>query len=123
MGIWLGVYGPKALALTGRLADGWIPSFEGDVQRIADMSARLDTAIADAGREPADVRRVLNVNGTITDGASEGPLNGPVDQWTDELLRFATELAFDTFIFWGEGTGQLERFAQEVVPSVREAIK
>src|SRR5947207_14009230 len=24
--IWLGTYGPRALALTGRLADGWIPS-------------------------------------------------------------------------------------------------
>jgi alkanesulfonate monooxygenase SsuD/methylene tetrahydromethanopterin reductase-like flavin-dependent oxidoreductase (luciferase family) len=122
IGIWLGAYGPKALALTGRLADGWIPSFQGDLQRIADMSARLDAAIAEAGREQSDVRRVLNVNGTITDGASDGPLNGPVDQWSDQLVRFATEFGFDTFVFWGDGEGQLERFAREVVPNVREAL-
>ncbi|MCA9860707.1 MAG: LLM class flavin-dependent oxidoreductase, partial [Thermomicrobiales bacterium] len=26
IGIWLGVYGPRALGLTGRKADGWVPS-------------------------------------------------------------------------------------------------
>lgn len=122
IGIWLGAYGPKALRLTGRLADGWIPSYQGDLQRIADMSARLDAAIADAGRDQSDVRRVLNVNGTITDGASEGSLKGPVDQWTDELVHFATEYGFETFVFWGEGPDQLPRFAEEVVPRVRDAL-
>jgi alkanesulfonate monooxygenase SsuD/methylene tetrahydromethanopterin reductase-like flavin-dependent oxidoreductase (luciferase family) len=123
IGIWLGSYGPKALALTGRVADGWIPSFQGDVQRIADMSERLDDAIAAAGRATTDVRRVLNVNGTITDGASQGPLNGPVDQWSDELTRFALDFGFDTFVFWGEGDGQLERFAEHVVPQARESAR
>ncbi|MGH2758134.1 MAG: hypothetical protein ACRDKJ_01065 [Actinomycetota bacterium] len=85
------------------------------------MSARLDDAIADAGRKRGDVRRILNVNGTITDRESEGRLRGPVDQWTDELSRFVGDYGFDTFVFWGEGPDQLPRFADEVVPRVREA--
>jgi len=31
----------------------------------------------------------------------------------------ATSYRFDTFIFWGEGDDQLDRFAQEVLPSFR----
>jgi alkanesulfonate monooxygenase SsuD/methylene tetrahydromethanopterin reductase-like flavin-dependent oxidoreductase (luciferase family) len=41
IGIWLGVYGPRALQLAGQAADGWVPSFHGDLEQIADMTARL----------------------------------------------------------------------------------
>jgi alkanesulfonate monooxygenase SsuD/methylene tetrahydromethanopterin reductase-like flavin-dependent oxidoreductase (luciferase family) len=30
IGIWLGVYGPRALQLAGRLSDGWVPSLRGE---------------------------------------------------------------------------------------------
>ena len=122
IGIWLGVTGPRALRLAGQVADGWVPSFRGDLQKIADMTRRLDDAAANAGRDPASIRRILNVNGTITDGPSNGILNGPVDQWVDELSDLATSYSFDTFIFWGEGEGQLQRFAKEVIPAVREQV-
>jgi len=122
IGIWLGVYGPRALGLAGRLADGWVPSFQGDLDKIAQMSARLDEAVADAGRSPGELRRVLNISGTITDGVSEGPSNGPADQWADEIAALATDLGFDTFIFWGEGDDQLERFAEQVVPAARRQL-
>ena len=122
IGIWLGVTGPRALKLAGQVADGWVPSFRGDLKKIADMSKRLDEAIAEAGRDPASIRRILNVNGSITEGASNGMLQGPVNQWADELTDLAIAYGFDTFIFWGEGEGQLQRFAQEVVPAVREQV-
>jgi alkanesulfonate monooxygenase SsuD/methylene tetrahydromethanopterin reductase-like flavin-dependent oxidoreductase (luciferase family) len=122
MGIWLGVYGPRALRLTGRLADGWVPSLRGEVAPLAEGSGRLDEAAADAGRDPADVRRVLNVNGEITDGARHGLLRGPVDQWVDELTDLAVGYGFDTFVFWAEMPGQLARFAEEVVPAVRAQV-
>jgi alkanesulfonate monooxygenase SsuD/methylene tetrahydromethanopterin reductase-like flavin-dependent oxidoreductase (luciferase family) len=122
IGIWLGVYGPRALQLAGQAADGWVPSFRGDLQQIADMAARLDDAAAQAGRDPASLRRVLNVNGAITDGASNGVLNGPVDQWVDELTDLAVTHGFDTFILWAEGEGQLARFAQQVAPAVRAQV-
>jgi alkanesulfonate monooxygenase SsuD/methylene tetrahydromethanopterin reductase-like flavin-dependent oxidoreductase (luciferase family) len=122
IGIWLGVYGPRALRLAGRKADGWVPSFRGDPKALADMAARVDDGAMDAGRDPASVRRVLNVNGEITTGTSEGMLRGPVDQWTDELIDLAIGYGFDTFILWAEGEDQLPRFAEEVVPAVRAQV-
>jgi alkanesulfonate monooxygenase SsuD/methylene tetrahydromethanopterin reductase-like flavin-dependent oxidoreductase (luciferase family) len=122
IGIWLGVYGPRALQLAGQAADGWVPSFRGDLEQIADMTARLDAAAAEAGRDPARIRRILNVGGEITDGASNGVLRGPVDQWVDELTDLAVTYGFDTFILWAEGEGQLSRFAQNVVPAVRAQV-
>lgn len=122
IGIWLGVYGPQALRLAGQAADGWVPSFRGDPNKIADMTARLDDAAAEAGRDPAAIRRILNVAGEITEGASNAVLRGPVDQWVDELSDLALTNGFDTFILWAEGEGQLSRFARQVVPAVRAQV-
>ena len=122
IGIWLGVYGPRALRLLGQAADGWVPSFRGDLKQIAAMTARLDDSAAEAGRDPANIRRILNVSGEITDGASNGILRGPVDQWVDELTDLAVTYGFDTFILWAEGEGQLSRFAEQVVPAVRAQV-
>src|SRR6266545_4642100 len=71
IGIWLGVYGPRSLRLTGRVADGWVPSFRGELQPVLDMTARLDEGAAEAGRDPGEIRRVLNVGGAVTDGPSD----------------------------------------------------
>jgi alkanesulfonate monooxygenase SsuD/methylene tetrahydromethanopterin reductase-like flavin-dependent oxidoreductase (luciferase family) len=122
IGIWLGVYGPRALKLAGRVADGWVPSFKGDLKTLADMTKRLDDAAAEAGRDPGSIRRILNVNGVITDSASNGILHGPVDQWVEELTDLAITYRFDTFILWAEGEGQLSKFAEQVVPAVRAQI-
>jgi alkanesulfonate monooxygenase SsuD/methylene tetrahydromethanopterin reductase-like flavin-dependent oxidoreductase (luciferase family) len=119
IGIWLGVHGPQALKLAGRVADGWVPSFRGDLKAMADMTKRLDESATQAGRDPAQIRRILNVNGEITDGASNGLLHGPVSQWVDELTDLALTYGFDTFILGAEGKGQLPKFAEEVVPAVR----
>lgn len=122
IGIWLGVFGPRALKLVGRVADGWVPSFRGDLKAIADMTKRLDDAAAEAGRDPTSIRRILNVSGAITDGASNGILRGPVDQWVEELTDLAIKYGFDTFILWAEGDGQLSRFAEQVMPAVRAQV-
>jgi alkanesulfonate monooxygenase SsuD/methylene tetrahydromethanopterin reductase-like flavin-dependent oxidoreductase (luciferase family) len=121
IGIWIGAYGPRALALTARVADGWVPSLRGDVAQLATMTDRLNEAAARAGRDPAEIRRVLNVNGTITDGRSAELLHGPVDQWVDELTELATAYGIDTFVLWSEGD-QYRRFAEEVVPGVRRQV-
>ena len=120
--IWLGVYGPQALKLAGRMADGWVPSFRGDLKKLGDMTQRLDDAALEAGRDPSSIRRILNVNGAITDGPSNGMLQGPVDQWVEELSNLAISYRFDTFVLWAEGEGQLSKFAEEVVPAVREQV-
>jgi alkanesulfonate monooxygenase SsuD/methylene tetrahydromethanopterin reductase-like flavin-dependent oxidoreductase (luciferase family) len=127
IGIWLGAVGPRMLGLTGRLADGWVPSlpYVGP-DRLPDAHARIDEAAVEAGRDPADVRRIYNIGGTITDGArGDGPLDGPVDHWVDTLARFAAELRMDAFVLSLDSLadhGQLHRFAEEVVPGVRAAL-
>jgi alkanesulfonate monooxygenase SsuD/methylene tetrahydromethanopterin reductase-like flavin-dependent oxidoreductase (luciferase family) len=122
VGIWLGAYGPRMVRLTGSLADGWLPS----VPRmpLEDIPARqraIDEAAKAAGRDPSAVRRVANVNGVITDGASDGFLRGPARQWIDDLRRLQDEFRFDDFLFWGDGDAdeQLKRFAEDVVPTLR----
>jgi len=123
IGIWLGVYGPRAIRLAGEVADGWVPSLRGDLDRIAALAARLDEAAVAAGRDPASLRRVLNINGVITGGESAGPLRGPVTQWADELTDLAVGHGFDTFMLWAEEPAQLARFAEEVVPAVRQQVQ
>jgi len=108
--------------LAGRLSDGWVPSLRGETTFLSEGAARIDDAATAAGREPADIRRVLNVNGQITDGARLGLLRGPIDQWIDELTDLAVGYGFDTFLFWGEGDDQLALFAEEVVPAVRVQV-
>jgi alkanesulfonate monooxygenase SsuD/methylene tetrahydromethanopterin reductase-like flavin-dependent oxidoreductase (luciferase family) len=85
----------------------------------------IDEAAKRAGRDPGDIRRAANVSGTITDGGSDGFLNGPADQWVDDLQRLHDEYRFDTFIFWGDGDPdeQRRRFAEDVVPRVRERYR
>ena len=122
IGIWLGVLGPRALRLTAREADGWIPSYRGDMRRIVDMTQRLDDEAAAAGRDPGEIRRIINIGGEITDGASEGPFHGPASQWIDEVSDLAVRHGFDTFVLWAEAPGQLARFAEEIVPAVRERV-
>jgi alkanesulfonate monooxygenase SsuD/methylene tetrahydromethanopterin reductase-like flavin-dependent oxidoreductase (luciferase family) len=120
--IWLGVGKPRALALTGRVADGWVPSLSWATPGIVrDLHRRVDEGAAKAGRDPAEIRRLYNISGRIVDGPTTGLLDGPVEHWIETLAGFARELGFDTFIFWptDDQLGQLERFVEEVVPGVR----
>lgn len=125
IGIWLGAYRPRMLALTGRRADGWIPSITyAPPERLLEMQQRIDAAALEAGRKPQDIRRVYNVMGQITTGPAERLLVGPVSHWIEQLTRFAVELGIDTFVFWpaDERLRQMELFAAEVVPAVRIAV-
>lgn len=124
--LWIGAYKPRMLRLTGRLGDGWLPSSGyAPPEAIVAMQGRIDEAAAEAGREPAAVRRLYNVMGRIGDARSAAALQGDVAQWVEELTRYALELRFDGFVFWPseQPLAQLERFAQEVVPAVREAVE
>ena len=126
IGIWLGAYGPRMVRLTGRIADGWLPSVPRlPLDQIAKRQRAIDEAAQRAGREPAAIRRIANVSGQITDGPSEGFLRGPASQWIDDLRRLSEEHGFDSFIFWGDGDPdeQMRRFAEDVVPAAREKLR
>ncbi|MCZ7423031.1 LLM class flavin-dependent oxidoreductase [Verrucosispora sp. WMMA2121] len=122
IGIWLGAYKPRMLALTGRRADGWLPSLAylqpGDLAR---GNAIIDEAATDAGRSPTDVRRLLNVNGRFA-ATGSGPLNGPAEQWAEELAGLALTEGISTFILASDDPDDLRRFAAEVAPATRELV-
>ena len=125
IGLWLGVLGPRLLTELGRTADGWIPSSSYvPPAELGDKHARIDQAAADAGRDPADIRRIYNVMGTITRGESREFLHGPVGQWVDQLTELVLERGMDTFIVGtdGDDPDQIRVFADEVVPAVRAII-
>lgn len=124
IGIWLGVTGPRMLRLTGRLADGWVPSAPYvPPEQLAGKHAQIDQAAAEAGRDPAEIRRVYNVAGSISDGPTEGFLHGPASHWISELTRLAVEGGMDTFVFWPDDSpdGQLRAFA-EIAGEVRREV-
>lgn len=125
MGIWLGVGGPRMLALVGRAADGWLPSngyFPPD--KLPDMHRRIDDAAAGTGRDPSVISRIYNVWGTITGGASRGEFDGPADQWIDTLTGLVLDGGMNAFVFGAEGDdpAQMAAFINQVVPAVREQV-
>ena len=124
IGIWVGAYGPRMLNLIGRLADGWVPSL-GFVQpeQLPGMHEKVDRGAHEASREPHEIQRILNVSGSIG-GSGEGALEGPSSKWIEELARLV-ETGFDTFIYWPQKDHdrQVELFAGEVAPGVREAVE
>ncbi|BBH69139.1 hypothetical protein ACTI_58240 [Actinoplanes sp. OR16] len=122
VGIWLGAYKPRMLALTGRAADGWLPSLSylqaGDLEK---GNAIIDEAAREAGRDPSAVRRLLNIGGRFAT-AGRGQLDGPPEQWAEELADLALTDGVSTFILATDDPGDLRTFAQEVAPAVRELV-
>lgn len=122
--IWFGVYGPQACRLLGRVADGWIPSLGRiSLEELDSRMSLIDEAAAEEGRDPSEIRRMVNVGGTITDRASHGRFNGPEQQWVEELTDLTRNHGFDTYVFWPEDdpVAQIQRFA-EVAEAVRASV-
>jgi hypothetical protein len=69
------------------------------------------------------VRRLYNISGRIVPGGG-GFLDGPAGQWVEQLLALVTETGMDTFVLspTEEQDRQLELFADEVAPALREAV-
>ncbi|WP_449386226.1 LLM class flavin-dependent oxidoreductase [Cellulomonas soli] len=122
VGIWVGAYKPRMLRLVGRQADGWLPSL-GRLQPgdLATGNATIDAAARDAGRDPREIRRLLNITGQFT-AASEGGLVGPVSQWVDELVRLALEHGTGTFVLASDDPQAIRTFAEQVAPTVRDQV-
>jgi hypothetical protein len=124
IGIWFGVYGPRACRLLGRVADGWIPSLGRPSLSNLDSRHRIiDESAEAAGRVPSAIRRMVNIAGMITDGASDGTWIGPAGQWSDQLTDLSRNHGFDTFIFWPQDDplDQVHRFS-ELAIRVRQAV-
>jgi probable F420-dependent oxidoreductase len=125
--IWLGTYGNRALAVTGRLADGWIPSLGfASPGQIPAMRDRVLAAARDAGRDPAEITCAFNLAVRVDEHAQPQPntVTGPPDAVAERLLGFL-ELGFTALNFIPSGPDpaeQAERLALEVLPAVRAAV-
>ena len=121
--IWVGAYKPRMLRLTGRKADGWLPSLAYMPRdELGPANRAIDDAAAGAGRDPREIRRLLNLQGGAFSATGRGFLQGPPEQWVEELLPFVLELGFSTFILGGDDPRSIEVFGQEVAPALREAV-
>jgi len=121
--IWIGAYRPRMLRLIGRKGDGWIPSvaYLASLAELTHGNQLIDRAAREAGRDPAEIRRLLNVSGRFASRAS-GFLVGPPDEWIRQLSALALDEGISVFILASDDRRTIERFAREVAPAVREHV-
>jgi alkanesulfonate monooxygenase SsuD/methylene tetrahydromethanopterin reductase-like flavin-dependent oxidoreductase (luciferase family) len=120
--IWLGARKPRMLKLIGAKADGWLPSLSYMEDGEAERSNRIiDDAATAAGRDPREIRRLVNIGGAFG-AANSGFLQGPPRQWVEELLPFVLELGFSTFILASDDPRAIELYGAEVAPALHEAV-
>nr|BFE78009.1 hypothetical protein GCM10020093_006100 [Planobispora longispora] len=82
--IWLGAYKPRMLRLVGAKADGWLPSL-GYLQPedIPAGNKVIDEAAGEAGRDPREIRRLLNLVGGDFEASGRGCCRGrPPGGWS-----------------------------------------
>ena len=105
IGLWVGAYGPRMLRLTGRLADGWLPSL-GNLpeEEIPARHEAIDEAARRAGRDPADIVRALNVG--------LGSAGGRLDAGARRRPRRAAPLRRADRLASGRGLARLHRRAR-----------
>lgn len=133
--IWTGSNGPRSLAVTGKLADGWIPGHAADwlSDRYRTSRPVIDEAAVAAGRQPSDVDTIYNLPGRITDRPlpqtrRDGRwLGGSVDQWIEELTGAVLDHGAAGFTYFPVSDGTptdvlLGRWAEEIAPAVRQAV-
>lgn len=120
--IWLGAFGDRALAITGRQADGWIPTLGyAPADQLAIMRGKVLAAAEAAGRDPGDITCVLNAEVRVGDGPDPDALTGSPAEIAERLRGFIAA-GFTGFNFMPAGprpAEQLERIAKEVVPALR----
>ena len=111
--IHIGALKPRMLRLVGRKADGWLPSLTylqpGD---LAKANTIIDEAAAGAGRDPREIRRMLNIGAGPSGSAP----------WANELAEMTVVHGVSTFIVLGDDPNVLAHFGQEVAPAVRELV-
>ncbi|HEX2240586.1 MAG TPA: LLM class flavin-dependent oxidoreductase, partial [Actinomycetota bacterium] len=72
--IWLGTFGKRSLAVTGRVADGWIPTHSmAPPSEIPMMRDRIFEAARAAGRDADAITFVYNMNFRVDERAAQDP--------------------------------------------------
>jgi alkanesulfonate monooxygenase SsuD/methylene tetrahydromethanopterin reductase-like flavin-dependent oxidoreductase (luciferase family) len=125
--IWTGTYGDRGLALTGELADGWIPSIDlAPPERAIAMRERILRAAEDAGRSANEIACIYNLEVLVGEEHPDGSVvSGESGRIVERLVGFV-ELGFSgmNFLLAGEDhREQRERLAVEVLPALRDVVR
>jgi alkanesulfonate monooxygenase SsuD/methylene tetrahydromethanopterin reductase-like flavin-dependent oxidoreductase (luciferase family) len=129
--VWLGTFGPRALRVTGELADGWIPTlaYLPDAG-IAGMRSRILRAAESAGRDTGAFTFALHLQVAVGDHgagdqteADSGELKGSADAVAARLAGYVRRgfTAFSLVPSGPDRAAEIERIAKEVLPAVRAA--
>jgi alkanesulfonate monooxygenase SsuD/methylene tetrahydromethanopterin reductase-like flavin-dependent oxidoreductase (luciferase family) len=121
--------GPRALDLAARFGDAWITigdpwhdeSAAGTERAVRDQSRRLDDACVAAGRDPADLDRIV-----LAGSGEERPL-ASVAAFEEYVGRYAAIGITDVVVHhpraddpnWDDPPDSLDRIADSVLPSIR----
>lgn len=122
--IWVGAYKPRILRMTGRAADGSLPSLgylKSGPAELAEMNKHIDEGAQAAGRDPREIRRLLNISGRFV-SSGQGLLQGPPRQWAEDIAAIALEYGVSGIILAADDAPTIELFASEVVPAVKELV-
>ncbi len=106
----LGAYKPRMLRLVGRAADGWLPSlpYLPGPEALAGMNETIDAAATDAGRQPTEIRRWLNIT--------------PQDLDPRKLADIALKYGVSTFVLATDDPDQIAEFGDRITPAVKELV-
>ena len=139
--VWVAAMRPRALTLAAQRADGWEASFLTPAA-FADAGARVDVALAAAGRPREALRRSVELDAAIADTRAEAiatveqfcrrrgitrehpllqaTLAGDVDVVIAQVLAYRKAGATDLMIGFADfpDTTMLERFAARVLPAL-----
>lgn len=122
--IWLGTFAPRALGVTGRLADGWIPSLGyAPPDEVVVMRQRVLDAAREVGRDPGEITCAYNVEVRVADEAGGDPsvVAGSTEAIVERLSEFIG-LGFSALNFIlssPDVAEQTEHVATEVIPTLR----
>jgi probable F420-dependent oxidoreductase len=125
--IWVGAYGRRSVAVTGRLADGWIPSMTYmPPDRAVRMRERLRRAAEEAGRDPSEITCAYNIVVLVQEGAQD-PSGRVLAGAPDDVARRLAEITkrgFTCLNLWprGDRIEGRERLGKEVIPAVRDMV-
>lgn len=124
IGIHIGAYKPRMLRLVGTKADGWLPSMGYlQIEDLAPANRTIDEAAREAGRDPREIRRALNLMGTALTPRNHGFLQGPPEQWVEELLPLVLEHGISTFVLGTDDPRAIHTLGEEIAPALREAVE
>jgi alkanesulfonate monooxygenase SsuD/methylene tetrahydromethanopterin reductase-like flavin-dependent oxidoreductase (luciferase family) len=124
--IWLGTFGPRSLRMTGRLADGWIPSLGmAPPEQVPAMREHILDGAREAGRDLDGFTYALNMEIRVDEHFDlPGGVTGSAEAVAEQLIGLV-RLGFTALNFKPNGPDrreQVQRLARQVIPAVRSAV-